>query len=102
MLIFGIHSGNIMKKLQALFFLGWFIILSSCQLATEEPKDFKLLPLPQQYEIKGTSTLKYDDILHFYTSPDINLPVRDALLENIEWILNQSNWLERELKRFSW
>ncbi len=79
-----------MKEFQALFFSGCLILFFSCQSAIEKPGDFKILPLPQLYEIKGSSTLKYDDILYYYTFPEIDLPVRGDLLKNIQAVEKQS------------
>jgi len=73
-----------------LFLSGCFILFFSCQLPIEKPRDFKLLPLPQQFEIKGASTLKYDDILHYYAFKKIELPVRGDLLKNIQPVEKQS------------
>jgi len=79
-----------MKKFQVLFLSGCFILFFSYQSPIEEPGDFKLLPLPQQFEIKGASTLKYDDILHYYAFRKIELPVRGDLLKNIQPVEKQS------------
>lgn len=79
-----------MKKFQAVFLSGCFILFFSYQSPIEKPGDFKLLPLPQQFEIKGASTLKYDDILHYYTFRKIELPVRGDLLKNIQPVEKQS------------
>ena len=79
-----------MKKIQALFISCCFILFFSCQLQTKKSGDFKVLPLPQQFEINGTSLLKYDDILYYYTFPNINLPVRGDLLKNIQAVEKQS------------
>ena len=79
-----------MKKFQTLFISGCFIFFFSCQSPIEKTGDFKLLPLPQQFEIKGASTLKYDDILHYYAFQKFDLPVRGDLLKNIQAVEKQS------------
>ena len=79
-----------MKKIQALFLSGCFILFFSCQSGIEKPGDFQLLPSPQQFEIKGASTLKYDDILHYYALQKIDLPVCGDLLKNIHAVEKQS------------
>ncbi|MCD6566077.1 MAG: family 20 glycosylhydrolase [Bacteroidales bacterium] len=79
-----------MKKLTATFLSGCFILLFSCQSKVEKPGDFKLLPLPQEFIIKGTSTLKTDKILSYYTVGNINLPVRGDNLKNIQPVKDHS------------
>ena len=59
------------------------MLLISCQSPIEKPGDFKLLPLPQEFENKGISALKYDDILLYYALQKNDLPVCGDLLHNI-------------------
>lgn len=73
-----------MKKIQFLFLSGCFMFLISCQPTAEKAGDFKLLPLPQQFDMSGVSRLKYDDIQHYFTSEKLELPVRGELLKNIQ------------------
>ncbi len=79
-----------MKKIIATFLSGCFILLFSCQSQVEKPGDFKLLPLPQQFIIKGTSTLKTDKILQYYTIGNIDLPVLDDIFIDIQHVEKQS------------
>ena len=79
-----------MKKFQTLFISGCFILFFSCQSPVEKPGDFKLLPLPQQFIIKSTSTLKTDKILHYYDVGNIDLPVRGDIIKNIQPSENKS------------
>ena len=53
-----------MKKLSNLLFLTSFILILSCQSQNESLGNFKLLPMPQEFEITGSSNLKYEDISH--------------------------------------
>ena len=73
-----------MKKLQAILLSGCLVFLFSCQSTIEKQGDFKLLPLPQLFEIRGSSALKYNDILHYIENTEIDLPVRGELLINIQ------------------
>ena len=73
-----------MKKFQVFIFSGFFMLLYSCQSPIEKPGDFKLLPLPQQFEITGASVLKYNDIQNYYLPEKTDLPVRGNLLKNIK------------------
>ena len=73
-----------MKKVQTLFLSGCFILFFSCQSQLEKQGDFNPLPLPQQFEIKGASILKCDDILHYFASGEVDLPVRGDLLNTLQ------------------
>lgn len=73
-----------MMKFQVLLISVCFILFISCQSSTEKIGEFKLLPLPQQFEITGTSGLKYSDIQHYYALQEIDLPVRGDLLKDIQ------------------
>ncbi len=55
-----------MKKLELLLLSGCFILLFSCQFPVEKPGDFKLLPIPHQFDVEGSSKLKYDDIQYYF------------------------------------
>ncbi|NQU80996.1 MAG: family 20 glycosylhydrolase, partial [Bacteroidetes bacterium] len=79
-----------MKIIPAMFLSGCFILFFSCQSQVEKPGDFKLLPLPQQFIIKGTSTLKTDKILQYYAIGNINLPVCVDILRNIQPVDDKS------------
>ena len=79
-----------MRKIQALFLSGALFLLFSCQPSNKKQGDFKLLPLPQQFEINGVSTLKSGDILYYYSSSELELPVRGGLLKNIQAAEKQS------------
>ena len=48
------------------------------------------MPLPQQFIIKGTSTLKTDKILQYYAIGNINLPVCVDILRNIQPVDDKS------------
>lgn len=73
-----------MKTNQGLFFFGCVMILISCQPNVEKQGDFKLLPLPQHFEISGVSDLKYDDIQHYFISSNDHIPVHGDLLQDIQ------------------
>jgi hypothetical protein len=79
-----------MKRFPAMFLSGCFILLLSCQSKVEKPGDFKLLPLPQEFIIKGVSTLKADKILFYYAVGNINLTVLGDILKNIQPVKDQS------------
>ncbi len=72
-----------MRKFYSLLLSGLFTFLFSCQLPNEKSADFKLLPLPQEFEISGNSSLKYSDILNYYSPTNTGLPVQGNLLGNI-------------------
>ena len=79
-----------MRKIQAFFITASLILLFSCQSSIKKPGDFKLLPLPQQFKINGISELMPEDILFYYTTPEVELPVRGDLLKNIQVLEKQS------------
>ena len=79
-----------MKKHQAKFFLGCLIVIFSCKPSLNKQGDFKLLPLPQQFEIYGVSKLKNSDILFYYAQNQIELPVLGDLLIDIQPVDKQS------------
>ena len=80
-----------MKKYQTLCLSGFFILLLSCQSQIEKQGDFKLLPSPQHFEVKGVSKLKSDDLLNYYTQEKIDLPTVGNLLKNIRSVEELSN-----------
>ncbi|MET2984654.1 glycoside hydrolase family 20 zincin-like fold domain-containing protein [Aureibaculum conchae] len=71
-----------MTNLQNLFCCLVFLTISSCQSSDEKLGDFKLLPSPQDFEIKGNSSLKYNDVKSCFAI-DTELPVLDNLLAKI-------------------
>ncbi len=71
-----------MKIFLTLFLLVSFAFFLSCQSQIEKLGDFKILPLPQQFEINGVSKLYSDDILRYYTDENVNLGAVN-LLNNI-------------------
>ncbi len=73
-----------MKKLFTHLLFACFILAFSCQIPSEKQGDFKLLPNPQQFEIKGTSTLKFNDIQYYYPQEGIDLPAVGDLLKHIQ------------------
>ena len=79
-----------MKIFKALFISLCFILLISCWLPNENKGKFNLLPLPQQFEITGTSSLNYNDLLNSYTALEIELPVCGDLLKNLKLVKKQS------------
>jgi len=79
-----------MKKLSSLLFLICFILCISCQSQNENLGNFKLLPSPQKFKIKGSSALKFDDLLFYYTFPNIELLVTGDLLKNIQIVDEKS------------
>ena len=79
-----------MRKFQNLPLYGCFILFFSCQSPMKKSGDFKLLPLPQQFEIEGSSSLKYDGVQDYFTFQNNDLPIRGDLLKNIQPVEGQS------------
>ncbi|MCK5135823.1 MAG: family 20 glycosylhydrolase [Bacteroidales bacterium] len=79
-----------MKNYLSIFLSACFIMLISCQSPGEQAGDFKLLPQPRHFEIKGTSALSPDDLRHCYAFNDIDLPIRGDLLNDIQPAEKQS------------
>lgn len=63
-----------MKKIPFLL-LVLALVLSSCIEANKKVGDFKVLPLPQQFEITGVSSLKTSDIQHYFLKGAVSLPI---------------------------
>jgi len=72
-----------MTNLKAIFYCLIILTIFSCQSSEEKLGDFKLLPSPQEIEINGNSSLKYENIKSYYTQ-GIELPVLGSLLKNIK------------------
>ena len=70
---------TILKNLFAIFVL---VILFSCGSSEEKMGNFEILPHPQEFEIKGNSSLKYNDVKSCFAL-DTELPVLDNLLAKI-------------------
>ncbi|MFC2167651.1 family 20 glycosylhydrolase [Acidobacteriota bacterium] len=79
-----------MKKLSYIFLINIFLILVSCQSGADKIGDFQLLPLPQKFEIKGSSKLKYGDIRFYFTSPNVEFPVSGKILQHIQAVDQES------------
>jgi len=72
-----------------LFFLTGFTNNDTNEL--EEIKDhFKLLPLPQQFEVTGISSLKFKDVLSYYSNDKMSLPKVGHLLNTIQPVSKES------------
>ncbi|MDY7394236.1 glycoside hydrolase family 20 zincin-like fold domain-containing protein [Aureibaculum sp. 2210JD6-5] len=71
-----------MTKLKAVFCCFILLATCSCQSPQKKSGDFKLLPLPQKFEINGNSLLKYNNIKSYF-SLDTELPVLGNLLTTI-------------------
>ena len=80
-----------MKKIQAILLSISLILLFSCDSSTEKSGDFKLLPLPQEFVITGTSGLEYADITEYFLQSGVEQPVRGKLLKDIIVTKEQSN-----------
>ena len=79
-----------MKILPYLLLLGIFIVFASWQTKADRIGDFSLLPIPQKLEIKGSSRLKYENIRSYYTSPNVEFPVSDEVLQHIKAVHQKS------------
>ena len=71
-----------MKKISVLFFSLTFLL--SCTQTTKKQGDFKVLPLPQEFNITGVSTLNYEDIEQYYTNEGVDLPVLSKQLNAVQ------------------
>lgn len=60
------------------------ISLLSCKSNEEKTGVFKLLPLPQEFQINGQSALKFDDVQTYYSSQKNNFPAIGELLNNLK------------------
>jgi hexosaminidase len=79
-----------MRELTSLLLSGCLMFFISCQSTNEKLGDFNLLPMPQQFEISGVSSLTYDDVEHYFMASEHQLPVRGNLLQNIAAVEVQS------------
>ncbi len=79
-----------MKTILSLLFFICLIFALSCQSPAEKPGDFKILPIPQEFEIKGSSLLNFEDIMHCYSLDGIDLPAVGDLLKDIKSVEEQS------------
>lgn len=79
-----------MKNVQSIQILVYLLIVCSCESPPEKQGGFNLLPIPQHFEITGTSTLGYDDIRHYNAINGIDLPERGDLLKNIQPAVKES------------
>jgi len=52
--------------------------------------NFQLLPLPQKFEIKGSSKLKYNNLRSYYASPGVKLPITGEELPHIKSVSQES------------
>jgi hypothetical protein len=72
------------KRIQTTVLSGFILLFFfSCQSPNQKQGKFVLIPSPQQFDIKGVSTLKYDDILNYYAESETELPVQSRMLETI-------------------
>ncbi|MFK5972924.1 MAG: glycoside hydrolase family 20 zincin-like fold domain-containing protein [Flavobacteriaceae bacterium] len=71
-----------MKKILLVFFSLTFLL--SCTQTTKKQGDFKVLPLPQEFNITGVSTLNYEDVNHYYAHEGVDLPVLSAELNTLQ------------------
>ena len=78
-----------MKLFRPFIFLGC-ILMFSCSQTPEKKGDFKLLPLPQQFEITGISSLDQENIISYYTEKEVDLPKVGEQLEGIQATKKQS------------
>lgn len=83
-IIININRLFIMKLIRLLFLIVSIIILASCQPTNDNIGDFKLLPLPQHFEITGVSSLRYKNIQSYFSQVRIDLPKVGKLLNTIQ------------------
>jgi len=75
---------NLIKLIKPLFLLGCIIILSSFHPPSDNNGNFKLLPLPQHFEITGVSSLKFENVQNYYSHDKIDLPKVGKLLKTLQ------------------
>ncbi len=80
-----------MKLVRLLILSGFIVIFSSFQSPKDDKGSFKLLPVPQYFEITGVSSLNYENILSYYSKERINLPKVGKLLHSIQSVKAESN-----------
>ena len=80
-----------MKLIRLFLLLGFIIILYSCQPSNDNIGNFKLLPLPQHFEITGVSSLKPQDLISSFSQERIDLPKVGILLNTIQLTKAESN-----------
>ncbi len=73
-----------MRKISYIIFVSILIMSFSCQMRTGRSGDFELLPLPQKFDIKGISKISYEEIVSYYTYPDIEFPVPGDILKHVK------------------
>ena len=73
-----------MKLIRPLILYAFIVILFSSQSPVVDPGDFKLLPLPQHFEVTGVSSLKYENIQSYFSQERIDLPKVGKLLNSIQ------------------
>lgn len=78
-----------MKKISVVFFSLTFLL--SCTQTTKKQGDFKVLPLPQEFNITGVSNLNYDDVKHYYANEDVDLPILSEQLNAVQPTENTSD-----------
>lgn len=76
-----LHS---MKKMYLLSILTGFLF--SCERETKKTGDFNLLPLPQKFEILGTSDFDCANVQRYYNNTNGRLPVFDDQLSDLNEI----------------
>ena len=79
-----------MKKLFFFIPSAIFIMFASCQTKVHKIGDFHLLPIPQKFEIRGSSKLKHKNIRSYYTVPSIEVPVSGGVLPHTEAVDHES------------
>lgn len=77
-----------MKNFITYIILGCVII--SCQSTSNKLGDFKLLPLPQQFEINGISTLNSKNVRKCYSPQNIELPALGKVSQIIKSVNKRS------------
>jgi len=73
-----------MKWLRLLFVIGTMVVLSACQNSNISSGEFKLLPLPQSFEIEGPGSIQAQDIKFYYAINGVELPVCGKLLSDLQ------------------
>jgi hexosaminidase len=79
-----------MKKHVWYFLLIFSVVFSSCE-SGKKARDFKLLPLPQEFEITGVSSMAGENIKKVYSASDSKLPIIDKAFGELTIAQNGSD-----------
>ncbi len=79
-----------MKQIKFILLCFGAFNLFSCRSSGGLEGEFRLLPVPQQFEITGASSLRGSDIQSYFAGNLADLPVRGELLKSIQPVIKSS------------